>query len=184
MGSIDISGGAIPVDDDGLGVQFEIGGQIIKGRLPLITQALEFAGAMSIARDEAQKSDNWHGVVYVQTAAIGLCWQGPGLQIGHLRRDFGRDIADYGEAVRGALIQTGVARLKTLPLVKSKKKKSSSLEDMYAEIADVAEALTDKIYALIPTQQEVDDAREDFTDPLSDSSTERETAAAEDGSPT
>ena len=52
------------------------------------------------------------------------------------------------------------------------------------DIADVAEALTDKIYALIPTQQEVDDAREDFTDPLSDSSTERETAAAEDGSPT
>lgn len=161
----------LTIDDDGLGVTFTVGGKTVHGRLPLITAALDFAAEMSLARDEAQKTDRWSGLLYVQTAAIGLCWQGPGLKVGHLRRDFGRNMEDYGEAIRAAIITAGVARLKALPAPKKKrakkKKEPTELELMFAEIDSVAAALATQIYALVPSQEEVDEAREDFTDPLS-----------------
>ena len=172
MSSVELSGGSIAVDDDGLGVTFTLGGQTIKGRLPLITRAIAYTVDLERARTKSQETDNWDETAYVQAAAIGLCWQGPGLDVGDFRRDFGRDMGDYGEAVVSALILTGMARLAALPAKKGKKgkKRQTDLDQMFVEIATVAGELGNKINALIPTQKEVDEAREDFTVPPSDTS--------------
>lgn len=179
---IEISGGSIVVDDDGLGVTFTLGGQTIKGRLPLITRAIAYTVDLERARTLSQETDNWDETTYVQAAAIGLCWRGPGLDVGDFRRDFGRDMGDYGEAIVAALIIAGMARLAALPAKKAgdeEKGKKSELDLMFAEIATVSVDLGNKIYALIPTQKEVDEAREDFTGPPSDTSDKIE----EEGAP-
>jgi hypothetical protein len=153
----DTAGPAIlPAGGDGLGVTFQIGGIQVRGRLPLIPRALELVSASSAAYALATETDNGTEVLYIRSAAIGLCWRGIGLSVGDFRRDFRRDVVDYGEAVQHALLKKGIP---------------------FAEVNAVGEELVEKIFASVPTQEEVDEKREDFTDPRPDDSDEEQAAA-------
>jgi hypothetical protein len=156
-GASDTAGPAIlPSGGDGLGVTFQIGGIQIRGRLPLIPRALELVSASGVAYTLAADTDNGTEVVLIRSAAIGFCWRGIGLSVGDFRRDFRRDVVDYGEAVQHALLKKGIP---------------------FAEINAVGEELVAKIFASIPTQDEVDEKREDFMDPRPGSSDEEPAAA-------
>ncbi len=140
----------LPAGGDGDGVEFALGVLVVEGRLPVMPRRMALITAYASSVDE----ERYHDTVCVCSAAIGLCWSG--LNVGHWRRDFGRDLIDYGEAVQDALMKRGVD---------------------FGDIDEAGRDLLFRIIESIPSQAEVDEEREDFTDRRPDDSDE--TPAAE-----
>jgi len=138
----------LPAGGDGDGVEFALGVLVVEGRLPVMPRRM----ALITAYASSVEDERYQDTVCVCSAAIGLCW--PGLNVGHWRRDFGRDLIDYGEAVQDALMKRGVD---------------------FGDIDATGRDLLFKILESIPSQAEVDEEREDFTDRRPDDS---------DGTPT
>ena len=88
--------------------------------------------------------DNSEDITFVLAAAIAMCWRGPDLKIGSWRRDFRRDVVDYGEVALDRLMV-----LLEIPLE-----------------AFIAEG--QRLFLLcnksIPSAREVNEAREDFSE--------------------
>jgi hypothetical protein len=141
----------MPPGGDGLGIVIELEpfGRI-QARMPLIPRRI----ALLSEYFEAMKEERFADMGCLGSAAIGLAWSG--LSVGHWRRDFDRDLIEYGEAVQDALMSRGV--------------ESSA---MYA----AGQALITQIIGSMPSAEEVDEEREDFTDRRRASSDEEEPAA-------
>ena len=135
----------LPSGGDGLGVEFQVGVLVVRGRLPVMPRRMALIAAYASSIDDERYQDT----VLVCFAAIGLCW--PGLNAGHWRRDFDRDLVDYGESVQDVVMKRGVT---------------------FADLDEAGRDLIVKIIASIPSQTEVDEEREDFTDPHPDDSDE------------
>lgn len=128
----------LPKGGDGEGLEFALEPfGIIQGRLPRIPRRI----ALYTAYHSAAAAEQFEDMADISAAAIALVWSG--LDVGHWRRDFNRDLIEYGEAVRHALIGRGVDQ---------------------KQMFDVGDALINQIMRSIPSAQEVDDEREDFTD--------------------
>lgn len=127
----------LPAGGDGEAVGFVVGVLSVTGRLPVMPRRMALIAAYASSIDEERYADT----VCVCSAALGLCW--PGLNVGHWRRDFNRDLVDYGEAVQHALLKRGVT---------------------FGDIDEAGRDLIVKVISSIPSQAEVDEEREDFTD--------------------
>lgn len=128
----------LPKGGDGEGIEFALEPfGTIQGRLPRIPRRI----ALYTAYCSAASAEQFEDMADIAASAIALCWSG--LNVGHWRRDFNRDLIEYGEAVRHALIDRGVSQ---------------------KQMFDVGDALITQIMSSIPSAQEVDAEREDFSD--------------------
>jgi len=124
----------LPAGGDGRGVEFTLDGQRFVGRLPLLPRAM--------AMVSAYLDGDGHDVVCINAAAIAMCYHGIESRVPHWRKVYKRDLVEFGEAVTDHLMHQGV-----------------SVEEIY----NVGNALRQQIFDSIPSQEEVDEEREDFT---------------------
>jgi hypothetical protein len=149
-----------PIDDEtpttpvatagALSMTIALGGKRYPGAMPLFTQR----GAIMMAWADAE--DVLEDLECVRAAIIGLCWSGPDLGAGHWRRDYGRDLIEYGDHVLDSLM-----RLMGAEGAATEERVGINIE---------GERLYYLIVESLLTKEEVDEAREDFTDPRPDDS--------------
>lgn len=117
-----------------------IGSREIRCRLPLFGDRFRIITAFqNTFKDGDPDVDDFAAISY---AAIGLVWDEPEPLDCKTFRQCDRDFVDYGEEVFDALFRLGFTEV--------------------GEIFRAGQAAREKIYASIPTQQEVDDAADPF----------------------
>ena len=129
---------------DALACTITLGEQEFPGRIPL-----HIRRGLLIAAGASAFGDDWDSTC-VLAAAVGLFWRGPPLGVGDWRKVHKRDTIDYGEEVEDALHRLYGATPE--------------------QIAEEGHRLFMICVGLVPTRQEVDEEREDFTEPPLDDS--------------
>lgn len=126
-----------------LACYIELNGVRYPGKLPLYPRRM----LLILASHHA--GTHWTDSAEVSGAVIGFCWRGAGLDVGDWRRDFNKDVEAYGEMVLDRLMMP---------------KAEGGWGLSGAEIAKEAGRLMGIIEKSIPSQKEIDETREDFTE--------------------
>ena len=132
---------------DTLACTIKLGEQEFPGRIPLHIRRGALLEQWALSGEGSDEN------VCLSAGTIGLFWRGPDLGVGDWRRDHNRDTIGFGEHVEDALHTLGVTE---------------------AQIQGEGLRLVRLCMALMPSRKEVDEEREDFTEPLPGGSGEEE----------
>ena len=117
----------------------DLAGERYPAKLPLMPSRMLIVVESSEVDDE-----DWLSQSCVHAAVVGMCWRGPRLAVGDLRREYKNDLVDYGEAVLDALVTAYGVRM--------------------VDVTKEGARLISEIVPTMISQLDIDEAREDFTD--------------------